>query len=308
MKKFISIIFTITLIFSCFGLTAFAENSSITISEDYQTLSIDGESYSRFNASMLEFDCYETDKQITLSKAQQEAIASIELFANEQENIISVDITFKDGAYLSITFLRDDYLDEYNEIINNLSQNYVIDFGWPEDNTVVANRDDFFGNAIYLKSNVLEWCDYFYVTASSSDNSMTVVKGALITYDNEYYYVDFAESGIADGYSFSPYNYDTLSAHEITNEVLLKSLVEAEEAYYADDLGFFFDDDFTETISAVFLIFIFAIIPFAIFIVFLVLAIRSKTVYRKLFSTICILSGAELAIFAIITTFVMMVK
>lgn len=308
MKKFISIIFTITLLFSCLGLTVFAANSSVTISEDYQKLYVDGESYSRFNASLFEIGYIDSDRKVALSDAQKETISNIELYTNEHETIVETNIYFKDGAYLSITFLRDDYLDTYNEIVNNQSQEYVIDFGWPQGNTVIANKTDLFGNTVTFSSDDLEWCDYFYVTITSDDDSLNALKGSLITLDDEFYYADFEEAGITNGYGFYPADYPELTVHEITNAELLTSLEEAEAKYFADDYGFLYDDDFTETISAVFLIFVFAVIPFAIFVVFLVMAICSKAVYRKMFRLICILSGAELIIFGILTAFIMMYK
>ena len=40
------------LLFSCLGMTAFADNSGPAISDDYQTVYLNGETYSRFNASL----------------------------------------------------------------------------------------------------------------------------------------------------------------------------------------------------------------------------------------------------------------
>ena len=309
MKKFKSLIIALILLFSCFGLTAFAENSSITISDDYQNLYLNGDSYSRFNASILEIDYYMTiDNPIELSAVQQETILQIELLINEQENVISADISFTDGSILSVDFLREDCFEAYNEIVNGESKEYIIDFLWPEGNTVKAKRTALFDTPVTLYVNELEWCDFYTVTASNSDNSLTALKGSLLIMDDNYYYVDFAEVGVKNAYEFVPYDYTELSAYEITDTNLLQRIKEAEEKYYADDLGFLYDDDLTETISAVFLVFIFAIIPLAIFIVFLILAIRSKTYYRKLFRTICILAAAELAIFAIIATLIVSLK
>ena len=152
----------------------------------------------------------------------------------------------------------------------------------------------------------MEWCDYFPVVVASSDGNLTAYKGALITIDDDCYYVDFEEAHIESWYDFNPYDYAELPAYEISDTELIASIQEGEDAYYSDDFGFLLDDSFTEAVSAVFLIFVFAIIPFAIFVVFLILAIRSKTVYKKMFRLIYILSAAELAVFAIVTTFVLM--
>lgn len=308
MKKIISVIIPVLLLFSCLGLTAFAENSSVTISDDYQKLYLDGNSYSRFNNSTIEVEYFSFNADVELNATQQELIDEVVLETNENITIISADIYFKDGAVLSVGFLHDDYLEIYNEISTGQITECIIDFEWPEGNTVVTEKTALLGDAVTLYGDDLKWCDYYPVIIKTSDESLTLYEGALLIINDEYYYTDFSEAAVANWYDFNPYDYSELPAHKITDTELLASIKAAEEEYYSDDLGFLYDDNLTETVSAVFLIFVFAIVPFAILVVFLVLAIRSKTVYRKMFSTICILSGAELAIFAIITAFVMMPK
>lgn len=306
MKKLISVIITAMLLFSCLGLTVFAESSSATISDDYQKLTLDGNTYSRFNTSMMDVDYFSVDTPVSLTATQQEVIEEVILKVNEDSNFVYADIHFKDGAVLSVEFLRDDYLEIYNEISTNQSSEYIIDFQYPDGNTVTTEKSILYGSSVVLSSDELEWCDYFPVTAKSSDGKLTAHKGSLITIDENYYYVDYEEIDVDNWYDFDPYSYTELPAYEVTNADLVASIQEAEDAYYSDDFGFLLDDSFTEAVSAVFLIFVFAIIPFAIFVVFLILAIRSKTVYKKMFRLIYILSAAELAVFAIVTAFVMM--
>lgn len=307
MKKFRYLIVAALLLFSCLGLTAFAADSSVTISDDYQKLYMNGNSYSRFNVSRVEtyYDLV-VDTPVELSATQQELIASVELQTNAQENVVHADIYFNDGAVLSVGFLQDDYLEAYNEFISSEDGIYVIDFEWPAGNTVDATTADLLGNETTLDRTVLEWCSHYPVIIRSADGSLELYKGALIVFEDKYYYSDFDEIGVTDWYDFNPYSYDYLAAHEITNASLLADIQEAENEFYADDLGFLYNDDLTEVISTIFLVFVFAVIPLAILIVFLILAIRSKTIYRKLFSGICIFSGAELIVFGIITALIMM--
>ena len=304
MKKWISVLITTMLLLSCLGMTAFAKKASATISDDFQKLYLDGNSYSRFDTSMLEIEYYETlNETVTLSAVQQETVKSVILDGNEYRNIISATISYKDGATLSVEFLRDDYLNTYEAIINGENNKYIIDFEWPEGNTVTAKKTSLLGNSVTLSATQLEWCDYYKITVQSIDGYLTVQKGALIIINDQYYYVDFSEAGIENWEYFAPYDFSELSAYKISDASLCDEIKEAEDAYYADDMGFLFDDDFTETISTVFLIFAFAFIPLVIFVVFLFLAFRSKTVYRKLFTTICILSVTELTVFVTIAAF-----
>lgn len=306
MKKLISIIITAMLLFSCFGLTVFAESSSATISDDYQKLTLDGNTYSRFNTSMMEVEYFSIDTSVSLNATQQEVLDEVLLQVNDDATFVYAEIYFKDGAVLSVEFIRDDYLEMYDEISTSQSSEYIIDFQYPDGNTVTAEKSALYGNSVVLTSDELEWCDYFPISVKSSDGRLSAYKGSLITIDENYYYIDYEEIDVESWHEFDPYGYDELPAYEVTDADLVASIQKAEDAYYSDDFGFLLDDSFTEVVSAVFLIFVFAIIPFAIFVVFLILAIRSKTVYKKMFSVICILSGAELAIFAIITSFVMM--
>lgn len=301
MKKIISVIIAVILSSFCLGFTAFAENSSVVISDDYQKLYLNGASYSRFDASKLEIEYNTINTYIELSEAQQETVKEVALLANEHKNIISADIFFNDGATLTVDFLRDDYLDEYNKIVNNQSEEYIIDFDWPEGNTVKAQRTALFGNRITLYGDELEFCDYYFVSTQNDDGSLTAVTGSLIIVGDEYYYVDHEENNVIIWDSFYPNALTELSAWEITDADLIESFKEAEEKYYSEDLGFLYDDTLTESVSAIFLVCLFAIVPFIILILFLILAIRAKGFYKKLFSNICILSAAELIVFAIIT-------
>ena len=308
MKKLKYLILTVILLFSCLGLTAFAEGSAATISDDYQTLCIDGNTYSRFDTSMINIDYYALDFYAELTASQQEIINEVEVELTEDSIIAYATIYFKDGATLSAGFLRDDYLKMYNELSASEDGEYLIDFQYPEDNIVPVEKSKLFGNPVVLGSEDLEWCDYYPVVMKSEDGNLSVYKGSILFINDDCYYVNYEEIGVKTLYEFDPYEYDELPAYEISDEELIASIREGESDYYADDFGFFYDDNFTETLSAVFLIFVFAIIPFAILVVFLILAIRSKTVYRKMFATISILSGMELTIFAIITAFIMMYR
>ena len=303
MKKLLFTILSAMMLLSCLTIHVFASDVT-SISEDFQELSIEGESYTRVDGSMLEVEYYETiESEVVLSKEQQETIKNIYLETNIYENLIYAEITNLDGSVLSMEFLRNDYLNDYREITENC-QEFIIDFEWPEDNTVTAKRDALWGSETILTDYELEFCDYFYAVTQNDDETLTAIQGSLITVDGTYYYVDFSEASVYRRFSFSPYEYSELEAYEITDASLIAKLEDAESAY-AGDIEYLYDDDASDTISAVFLIVVFALIPLIIFVLFLVSAIRSKTHYKKLFRTIYLLSGAELIIFTIITILIM---
>ena len=299
MKKLISILFTMTLLFSCLGLTAFAKSSSLTISEDYRTITVDGKTYSQFNSNMLDLSgtVDRTNMQVMLSSSQKDAIHEIVATSDHTQTMFDLGIEFKDGVYVSISYLRNDLLADYNHLVNNRLDSYDINFSYPEHNTIIADSKALYGTEAMLTSDFLNQCDYFPVTVSNKENSITIIKGSVLIVDDEYYYVDFAELGIAFRNSFDPWDYNSLQAYKITDSSLVEKLETAYDNYYFGG----FSDGFTQTLSAIFLIFVFAIIPLGILIAGIILAIRSKKVYKKLFSILSTLAAAELVIVAIIS-------
>lgn len=202
--------------------------------------------------------------------------------------------SFFDNTVLSATYLQDNYLDSYNALTTGQITEYLIDFKWPDGNIVTAKKEDIFDNTVTLTSSEFERSDYYPVRIQSEDGVLTIATGYLLIIDDTYYYTDFSESTLENDYYFDPSEYSELLAHEITDATLCANLLAAENAYYDDDFGFLYDDDLSETILSVFVIILLILVPLMLFILFLILAIRSKTIYKKFFRTIYILSAAEL--------------
>lgn len=304
MRKHITIILLSVLLLFCFQFSVLAD-TTCSISEDLQTLVIDDIPYTRINTSSLTMDYTEyLEKEFTLTPKQEKTIEKIDLTAYESRTIIQVDIHYFDGSVLSIDFLQDEYLDTYQYILEHKAPKYTIDFQYPSGNTVAVSESDLFGENVFLGKSDLDWCDYFYVSIQSSDGRLTSVTGALLIVDDVFYYVDFDEIHLESWYDFYPYDMSKLPAHEITNAEVILELMDAEEKYYEDDFGFLYNDELSITISKAFATFIFILIPLSVFITFLILGIRSKTNYKKLFLLICSLSGVEL-LAAIIFLFIL---
>lgn len=332
MKKILSLMFAFLFIFSCFAVTAFAEDfaidddfnifeakqPTITFSEDYQKLYVDGEPFSRFNSSTIAADFgytvlveYEYNSQyytgnsayVKLTDRQKENIADILIERNQYKNMYRIEIYFNDGSSLTVYFLQDTCFDEYNKIISGNVNEYIVDFSYPEDNTVIAQKTDLFGETVKLNRNDLaDLYETYSVFVQSSDGSMVAYVGAVFNIGENFYYIDYKETGVD-----SEFLYDTpqgmlaeLSVHRITDEALLEKLNSAQESYYSDDYGILYDDDATESISTVFLIFIFAVVPAVILVISLVKAIRGKGIYKKIYGTVSALCIAELIVFVII--------
>ena len=301
MKKYLICIITAILLFSCLSMTAFAENTAPTISDDYQTIYINGETYSRFNASLVGTSYYTYDITPELTDTQQENITAIDIEMNDSRTILSVQIGLKDGSTLSANYIREDYLQTYNDLTTDPNSPYTIDFFYPLDNTVTGSKSDFMGTPVALSEYEIYSSNYFDVFMTLNEDS-SIYSGSLLIIDDSYYYVDYEENGVLNWSYFDLYEYTELAAYEITDSELVANIQAGEEAYYGDDYSFFYDDELTNSISSVFLILIFAVVPAIILVLFFIFALRSKGIYRRLFAVICGCAGAELIIFTIVTT------
>lgn len=336
MKKILSIIFAIMLIFSCFAVSAFAEDIEISepdydywgaiyyesqpvmkFSDDYKKLYVDGEPYSRFNASLvtadLEYSVDVAEKHnpyshtgafVDLTDEQSENIENIYIETNNIKNIYRMELYFNDGSMLTVYFLQDTYFDEYNTLISGDVNKYNINFTYPDGNIVVAEKSALFGEIVPQGDSAYSsWENVVTVSIQSDDGSMTIYVGDVVLLNDVFYYVDYKESGVTES-PFYCQLYSDCVFHKITDEALLADLNAAQQRYYEDDYGVFYDDDTTDTVSAVFLIFVFAVIPAVIFVIFLIKAIRGKGIYKKIYGAVAAFCIAELAVFTIIAVII----
>lgn len=313
MKKFISVLIAVLLLSSCFVVPAFAQavdewgfpvDPVIEFSNDYTKIYYDGYTFKRVDADVLDIYFLGLYWDVVLTDAQQSSIKNVEVEINSEDTVIFATINFKDGMTMSSAYLREDYIDDYNRIASTECEEYTIDFTYPEDNTVIAKKSDLFGETVVFNKSKLGLCDAYEVKATVEEAGLTVIKGFLLIYDEEYYYVDCYETGLPADTYFDYHEFSELSVHRITNPELFADINFAEEEYYDDDYGYLYDDSFTETISAVLIIFVFAIVPLAILVIFLVKAIKGKGVYKKMYFTVSALCVAEIIVFIVIAIIV----
>lgn len=301
MKKYVSILVILVLLSFCLSFSVYAETPSFSLSEDYRTLYWNGNSYSWVDSSTLSMgfnEIYRAEPQ--LSAAQQEAIKDATFYANEDYTVIKADIYFRSGATLSVSFLQDDCRDTYEHLLNDASTECTIDFYWPDNNTVIVKASELLGEAVVLEGLPLSQGDSFEITAQSGDEALKICKGALIVYNDEYYYVDYQENNVVDPQLFTTWTYSSLNAYQITEPALLEALGEAVAAYYGDSFGFLLDESFTGAISLAFLVLLFAVIPLGVAVTALIFTIRSKGYYRLIWGTTIAVSAVGLAAFAIL--------
>ena len=299
MKKIIALILAV---FCLSSMCVFAETGKrvAQTDENFSTLILDGERYESFDFSVSgKADFIELDCTFNLTDNQKETVKDVYAEINDQGNIISATYTFKNGSVLSSYYLHEDYLEEYNTVKSDNWNLCEIDFIYPDGNKLNITRDKLFGESYNLFMAEVDIENWFDVFAVSKDNSFSVTKGILIDTDEEYYYLDFKTAGIT--YSdFDIESYANLSVYKITDSEFKEQIDDAIAEYYADDYGFLDDDKTTKKVSDIVLVIIFLILPFAVFVLFFILALRSKTKYKKLFRTIYILALLLTLVFIIL--------
>ncbi len=329
MKRKLCIISITVLIMFCLAITSMADMAikkpEVGFNDDFTKLYYNGKTYSRIDASMLEYDLFydeivdeaieyddgvytdsysvvnETDEYTVIPNPAHTFVDDISVYADIKEVLFFADITYKDGAYLSCSYLRDDYTNEYKKIIAGDTEQVTIDFIFPEGNTVVCDSAKLkIGTPAKVRWNY----ESFRVYSYTKDNTLRAEVGQLFYENDKLYYFDYAKAGISSE-DFYNYEYDEIiSVTEITDEALKAEIEIAIQEYYNDDMGFVFNDDLSESISKIFYSVLFLLIPLVICIGSLILFIKAKKpIYKKIFATICVLS-----LLVIITTVIIIIQ
>lgn len=326
MKKLLSLIISFVLIFSCFAVTVFAEDFDLlnaktpigTFSDRYEKFYAEGEQYTRIKASVIETDLnynwiveeeYVSEYYlgvgiyIQFTNQQKQEIKTVKLKTNKDRTLIEATFTYFDDAQMTVMYLKDAYLDEYNKVVTGQTETLTIEFVYPSYNNVEAQRQQLVGEmTTFTNSRLVDLEDDYDVVARNSDGSMSVVVGKLLVIADEYYYLNYKEAGFGedDWYSGSIGEIANKPLNKITDTQLIAAIDGAMEEYYNDDYGVLYDDDVTESISIGFFVFVFAVVPLAILVFFLIKAIRGKGIYKKLYFAVVAVCLAEIVVFAVL--------
>lgn len=289
-----------------------------TFSDRYENFYADGEQYTRINATIVEMnlDYYwiveeeykdnnysGTSIYIEFTNQQKQEIKTVSLKSNKDRTLVEATLTYFDDAEMTIVYLKDAYLDEYNKVVSGQTETLTIDFMYPYSNSVEAQNNQLIGEmTTFTNSRLVDLEDDYDVIAKNSDGSMSVVVGKLLIIDDEYYYLNFREAGFDedDWYSGSIGKIANKPLQKITDEALITEIDNAMVEYYEDDYGVLYDDNATESISIVFFIFVFAVVPLAILVFFLIKAIKGKGIYKKMYFTVVAVCLTEIIVFSIL--------
>lgn len=301
MKKIISLIISLLLISSYLFMNVSAAEK-ISFSDDLKELYYGDRTYYRFDISLFaDFETLDL-KDYDFAWDEDNGKLKREYFVADNEKIVIHSVLdYSDGSSFTAGFLREDYYEIYYNLSNKDFGECEIDFQWPEGNIVKTKRD-LLSSGAEATLNTLEIDEWYNVNVSLKDSELKIEKGIFIVQGDDYYYLDYEKHNVTESiYDYLESN-SKVKVYRIDDRELSLSIEEGLEEYYADDLGFLYDDNFTKTVSNILTIFLFVIIPVIILGVFVILAIRSKTYYKKFFRTVYCLAAAELVIFAVVAT------
>ena len=320
MKKLFSIITLVMLLLGCLALPAVAaKDPSYTyhdyadfdpeeipdtfLSEDMQVLTLKGETYHRMNLSGFELSL-ENYGKLPLSEDQKGQIANNTVWWDGYRITAQVALEYVDGTEITMYFVNDHRRSAVEALASGEDIEGRVEFYWPEDHTVIAPLSDFKGTPKPISYGDLSGYNIFEVYGHVEGLNLQYRKGLVLENRGIVYYLDFAENGI-DPNTYYEYEYSTKQVYEITDEALKAELSKYIGEYYDDGVGMFYDEAFTEKLSAGVLIVLFAGVPAAILIWAVVLLIKSKGYQRKSWIVTAGLSGCTVVVFTIVTVLIM---
>lgn len=294
MKKTVFAIISVIVLTFC-TICAFAETEDVLFSDDYGKMYIGNESFSLCDTSRIEGSDQEYEIEVSLSSEQSAIIDEINVWAEQNNNTAFAYVYYKNGASLSLPYINDSIVEKYDSLFETATE-YTVDFEWPDDNIVTAEKSLLFGEKRIMDFDASEYPTY-NVSTSDADSGLTVYTGLVIDIYGAFYYADYNENEVVDIYNFDYEFTPDAVLHRITDKTLVENMQQAQNEYYGNDMDFLTDDDFFETFSKVFLIILFCVIPAALLVISVVAAIRCRGIYRKLYFTVCIFCAAELSVF-----------
>ena len=319
MKKFIHVIITVLILSLCLGVTSLATGTTdvaddsavsppvMTFSEDFQIMYYDGYEYYQKDLRMVETaysDTYVTgdfyiddfyglsNADYELTNTQKELVDNIyvDMFTTFSDIATTVEITYKNGTYLTISYLREDYVDDYEKFLNGDFSEIEINFLWPAENVVKTSKNLLMTGNTKEVSNEDFWYNSmdFAVCATTDDGALSYEIGQIVEMTGTYYYLNYNENNVTiynDFMEEKDTQNDTLILREITDEALIAEIDVAMEAFYEDDYGYLYNDELANAISYFFLILLFGVVPGIVFLVTFIFAFIKKGKYRKLLFT-----------------------
>lgn len=290
-QKFLVVILVCIILLPIIVLPASALGSTAYVNEDYTEITWGSHKYYRVNSSDIVYiPNAQTVTDLKLADAEYEHVHYINATANDYA--IELSLEYNGGGYVTYYYIRDDKLDEYNSILANGGDTFLIYLGYVDGvENMTVSRSVLYSNPNTMTgSKIARYERYIWVEYSALDGQVELVsRGSIFEDENgKFYYLDdyqFASSAqnipIAER--------DTVTVYEITDKKLIQALTQ--EPDYDSDY------DFSDTDGAigivVFSVTVFAIvlgvIPLVVALVSFILGFFAKKGYKRFFFTVSLL-------------------
>lgn len=298
MKRKITILFVLlSLVLTLAVSASAAAPHTLTPSEDLQTVVLDDETYVRANTSYLSPYYVEATAQVQLTEEQQTRYEQVMLYFNEEHPAaIRVDYYEVDGMTVQVSYIREDLYEPYMELLEQ--ETVTVSFRYPYDNDAITEKSLLCGEATVLYLDQLRKAMEFEVYAVGQE-SLTIRKGWLLVFDDEYYYVDRIENDLLKDDEL--HNLPRVDGWKVTDPDLCARFDKALDLYYGEGFGVLEDPEISDKVTGVFMILLFGFLPLLVLVLFAVFAfLTKKKTYRTLYILIC--AWALLVLAALITT------
>jgi hypothetical protein len=278
----------------CFAVSA---APSATLSEDLQTLTIKGKTYSPGDISLMPlYMSDDTHIDLQLPKALEKELKTYKVLHNEGFTVLSVELYYPDGSLRSIPFVADTYSSPLWKLNHDDTLEVAVNNYWNDYQKINATVQDLKGKPIHLFPQKLISGHYLEVRIYSKDFQCDVYRGAVYASNDLIYYVDYLENNIVDTNAYYAFQRPELQAYEVTDPAVRQNIIEAVSHYntYVNE-----DDQLELNLSAIFLCFVFAAIPLMVLIPSAIFTCRSKGYYRITWGITAGICIVELCIFAV---------
>ncbi len=202
-----------------------------------------------------------------------------------------ISYALENGTRLTYYYLHEDLLDNFNRLINEGKVKVKV-YGTPNSKTTL---DKLMGESVVLSGSDLKYAESFCVY---SNDEYSVYYGDIIYYNEKIYFASTDENN-GDIYLWRN---DYLNAHKIKDATVESEIRAQIQLYYEDDYGYMDDIGFVNKISAFFLLFVFAFIPFCVMVLSLVFIIDKNSRYKTVYAFVLTVSASLLAVVSILAS------
>ena len=272
MKKIKLLIFALALIVLCLSFTVVSyasEADTLTVSEDFNTVALDGVKYIRVsnerdNVSFKGADYI--DIAVEFSAGIVDTVEYANVYSGEK--FINLCVCFYSGAGLDLYYVREDTLAEYHAVDSLTAPDYLVHcYG----QNLSVTRAKLSGKSYTLTSIDYVQCASFLVD-NYYDNFCSKYSGEIIFTSEGCYYLDYIENGV-NFEDFEPLDYETLVVHKIEDNEIIDLL--RGRSIVKDDMTFIY---FTIVLMGV----LFGVIPLVVGIICAVKLKGAKSPYNVL--------------------------